>query len=307
MSQARRDTDDSRGTGPELMRLRYAGVCECCGSKLPAGTSAWYDRSRKKVRCQTCPHGGAVPVPEPAVALVGGTAGASAAREYQRRSQRRHERVEAAIKADALWRAEVKKDHPILGRVALALTPKPTEGPEPQSISAWRQGADGERKVGQHLDAWAASSGGLVLHDRRVPGTKANIDHIAINAAGVWVVDAKEYKGMVSISGSILSGPCLRVGGRERTRLTDGVLWQMERVAAALDAAAAGEPSPSVRGVLCFVGADWPLLRVPASINGVSVAWPAAVVKMLSQKGAGNDPAALDRWARALAEALPPA
>lgn len=51
----------------------------------------------------------------------------------QRRSQRRHEKVEAAIKADALWRAEVKREHPVLGRVALALTPRPTEGPEPQS------------------------------------------------------------------------------------------------------------------------------------------------------------------------------
>ena len=33
-----------------------------------------------------------------------------------------------------------------------------------------------------------------VMHDRRIRGTKANIDHIAIGPSGVWVIDAKRYK-----------------------------------------------------------------------------------------------------------------
>ena len=45
-----------------------------------------------------------------------------------------------------------------------------------------------------------------VLHDRRIPGSKANIDHIAITAAGIWVIDAKRYKGDVYAGHSLAEG-----------------------------------------------------------------------------------------------------
>ena len=48
----------------------------------------------------------------------------------------------------------------------------------------------------------------IALHDRRVPKGRANIDHIVIGAAGVYVVDAKHYKNAkISIrrSGGFLS------------------------------------------------------------------------------------------------------
>jgi Nuclease-related domain len=41
------------------------------------------------------------------------------------------------------------------------------------------------------------SEGMAVLHDRRVPGTRANIDHLLISSSGVFVVDAKRYGGRV--------------------------------------------------------------------------------------------------------------
>jgi hypothetical protein len=34
-----------------------------------------------------------------------------------------------------------------------------------------------------------------VLHDRRIPGTQANIDHIAITSTGIYVIDAKRHVG----------------------------------------------------------------------------------------------------------------
>ena len=45
-----------------------------------------------------------------------------------------------------------------------------------------------------------------LLHDRRIPRTKANIDHIAVTANGVYVVDAKKYRGrpQLRIEGGIL-------------------------------------------------------------------------------------------------------
>lgn len=305
MSQADVDGGQGAGAGSRLLRLRYAGACDRCEAALPAGTTAWYDRAVKKVRCQAChklpADTGSLP------AVPSGSAGSSAAREYERRAQRHHLRAQAAIAKDARWREQVKQEHPVLGRIAAAVTAKPTEGPEPQHVAARTTGADGERRVGERLDRWAKDTDGFVLHDRRIPGSKANIDHIAINCDGVWVIDAKEYKGAVAVSGGLLSRPELRVAGRLKTHLADGVLTQMQRVAGALDAAAGGQKRPPVYGVLCFVGGNWPLLGGTATVKGITVAWPAAVVKMLTPKGRLNDPTSLDPWVRTLAGAFPPA
>lgn len=300
-------TEAGGSTGPDLklMRLKYAGVCEVCQRQLPAGATAWYDRARRKVRCQRCP--GPLTGPIPALPVLSGTAGSSAAREYERRSQRHSRKVEAEIAADGAWREQVKRDHPLLGRAATAFTPKPKVGPEPLHVSAWKTGADGERKLGARLDHWAATTDGVVLHDRRIPRSRANIDHIVISSKGVWVIDAKEYKGMVSFTGGLLSKAELRVAGRRRTDLADGVRAQMGRIANVLDAAAAGRPRPPVHGVLCFVGAEWPLLARTFVINGVRVAWPTATVDLLTGKGQRNDRAELEHWAGALASAFPPA
>ena len=292
------------GQSPDakLMRLRYAGSCETCNATLSAGTTAWYDRSRRKVRCQSC-----LPSAPEAQPFASGTAGDSAAREYQRRSERHQQKVQTQLAEDAAWRKQVKHDHPILGGIVSLVTPKPAQGPEPQHVKAWKTGSDGERKVGARLDAWAEATGGRVLHDRRIPPGKANIDHIALNSESVWIIDAKEYKGTVSSSGGILTQPELHIAGRRKTHLADAVRSQMDRVAAALDAAAAGDRRPLVFGVLCFVGADWPLFGGTFTINGITVAWPAATVKLLTPKAGHNDPAQPDRWVRVLADAFPPA
>lgn len=114
---------------------------------------------------------------------------------------RRLAKLEADVDADTAWRAEVKAAHPILGRVAAAVTAKPTVGPEPQHVKAWTVGADGEQKVGHRLEDWAsAGENRVVLHDRRIHGTRANIDHLAICPAGVWVIDAREFAARSSTS-----------------------------------------------------------------------------------------------------------
>lgn len=63
----------------------------------------------------------------------------------------------------------------------------------------WARGAGGEERVAQllakHLDPSV-----VVLHDRAIARSRANIDHIAIAGSGVWVIDAKRYKGKVAVS-----------------------------------------------------------------------------------------------------------
>jgi hypothetical protein len=84
-----------------------------------------------------------------------------------------------------------------------------------------------------------------------------------------------------------------------RCKLVDGMLWQIERVQSVLGDAL------SVRGILCFVEADWPLVGGHFSVRGVRVAWPRRLPKELLQ----TVPPTIDAQtvARVLASAFPPA
>jgi hypothetical protein len=65
--------------------------------------------------------------------------------------------------------------------------------PSPDAV-AWRRGAVGERRTARLLGQlerheWA------ILQDLAVPGSPANIDHLAIGPGGVFVIDSKQYRG----------------------------------------------------------------------------------------------------------------
>src|SRR5579859_852074 len=60
-------------------------------------------------------------------------------------------------------------------------------GPK-SSTEAWALGAEGEERIGGLLTR-AVGQKGVVLHDRRMPGSRANLDHLVIVSSGVWVVD----------------------------------------------------------------------------------------------------------------------
>lgn len=143
-----------------------------------------------------------------------------------------------------------------------------------------------------------------VLHDRRIPGTKANIDHVVATRGGVFVVDAKRYvdrRPLLRVEGGILSPRVekLMVGGRDRTKLVDGVLGQVDRVRAAL-----GDETVPVIGVLCFVEADWPMIGGSFATRGIHVVWPRRLSKMLDEANGEVDVAAVrDRIAAVFAEA----
>lgn len=54
-----------------------------------------------------------------------------------------------------------------------------------------KAGQEGERLTAKILDAQAAQRGFTVLHDLRIPRSKANIDHIVVAGSIVWVIDSK--------------------------------------------------------------------------------------------------------------------
>lgn len=97
---------------------------------------------------------------------------------------------------------------------------------EPQSTASWARGAVGEEKLGARLDS-LLSPENQVLHDRRIPKTAANIDHIVVCPSGVVVIDAKRYQGRPTLQthGGLFSPRVekLVVGRRDCSKLVDGV------------------------------------------------------------------------------------
>jgi hypothetical protein len=69
--------------------------------------------------------------------------------------------------------------------------------PSPNA-AAWRRGAVGERRTARRLAA-LERHGWAVLHDLAVPGSTANIDHLAIGPGGVFVIDSKQYRGRLQL------------------------------------------------------------------------------------------------------------
>ena len=297
------------------MRLRYAGTCTRCGASLPAGTTADYDRASRTVACVTCssrvnseepndpaPAQGTVEpspasavgadplspglaaAPLPSLGLVDGQGGASAAAEFQRRHDARQERV--------------LNNHPRIGRFLLAAFD------DPPSTRAWSVGGEGERMLGEMLGAMANESL-RVLHDRRIPRSTANIDHLVVCPSGVFVVDAKRYRNArpeLRVEGGLLRPrvESLYVGGRDRTTLVTGMHKQVGLVRVAL----AHRPEIAVRGVLCFIDADWPMIGGSFTVNDVVVVWPKKLKALLTEPGPlGHEQIADLQWQ--LHEAFP--
>ena len=69
--------------------------------------------------------------------------------------------------------------------------------------------------------------GVVLVHHRRIPGSRTNIDHLAIGPGGVTVIDAKRSRGRVRVrrAGGLFgeSHERLLIAGREETKLVEGV------------------------------------------------------------------------------------
>jgi len=270
---------EMRGEGARRrLRLRYPTSCVLCHISLSRGSEAIWDNSTKEVTCLAC---GTAEAP-----IHPGVPGASASAEADRRRDRRVERVRHQYGDHAAAVAQEMAEHDVAG--------------------SWRKGSDGESRLATYI---AREVGDTVpaLHDRIIPGTKGNVDHIFVAPTGIWVVDAKSYTGKL-VRREV--GPLWRrdnevfVGGRNRTRLVKGVEWQVDAVIAAL------RPDPDLKGIevnaaLCFVDSEWGLFDSPFQIGNVWVLSPAALKKRLKKAG----PLSVERTrriARRLDLSLPP-
>jgi hypothetical protein len=137
---------------------------------------------------------------------------------------------------------------------------------------SWENGAIGEEGIGQIIEDLCSKYSFKFLHDRKIPGTKANIDHILITDRGIFVIDTKNYKGAVRIkeSGGLFwpLKETLLVGNRNQTKLVLGVKKQVELVSAAT---LQGGYKLPILGVLAFYKAEFPILFKPKKIDGVLI------------------------------------
>lgn len=258
-----------------------------CQSALPKGARAWWDRDTRTVRCEGCltstlPSSKRT---DPPSQPTSGIAGGSARHEYQRRHDKREQRI--------------LNEHPRIGKLLLAISN------EPQSTTAWERGAGGEEILGRRLDGCASPSV-VVLHDLRVPGRFSNIDHIVVTSDRVFVIDAKRYDGEIrrrECGNLFRSDVRLTVKGRDRTPLVWASLAQAALVSDALPGAPDG---PEVVPVLCFIHGEWPMFARPFAIDGVLVIWPNALADLVQANQDGPAARALE-VARTLGQRFRPA
>ena len=255
-----------------LTTVRYAAWCGC-GRYVAVGDVAGYEHVRRRVLCLDCVLPGGRSAPEEQGVGPGqgipppGRPGASSWREYSRLRRQRHE--------DLLER------WPHLGPAILSLSR------EPGSMRDWARASRGELRVGAALtrlaDDWV-----YALHDRRIPGRRLNIDHIAVGPSGVFVIDTKHQPGpevevRPPAPGAFGLVERLLVCGRDRTDFLGAMQRQVMAVQSALESMPDGPPV-HVRPMLCFAHTRLPLWR-RLSVDNVPIVGVRAMSRMVREDG----------------------
>lgn len=210
----------------------------------------------------------------PGGGAVIGSAGGSARRTYERRratsDARRTERlfralpraiVAAIVMGGLMAYTRQAFGVPIAALIGVVIL---LEAALPrQSTVAWATGAEGEERTASYLDP-LASEGYVVFHDRKIPLSKANVDHIVIGPTGVFVVETKNVAGDLRVRGDEV-----RIGGR-RIAIVEEVGREVDATWNAVASVLAPKGLPVI-AVVCAHRADLPFFRRSvASIRIVS-------------------------------------
>jgi hypothetical protein len=122
--------------------------------------------------------------------------------------------------------------------------------------------------------------------------------------AGVFVIDAKRYRGKVGAVDRGFQGERLFVNGRDRTKIVDGLDRQLKVVREALREI--GQDEVPVLGVLCFVKRNFVVGEGKQTVRGHLLVRPRPLARRLRAQGP-LAPDVIEAVARALAEVLPSA
>jgi Nuclease-related domain. len=165
----------------------------------------------------------------------------------------------------------------------------------PNHITAWATGAEGEARTARFLEPLRAE-GFAIFHDRRIPGGRANIDHIVIGPPGVYVIETKSLAGDLRIRrGEVY------VSGRRKTAMIEEVKREAlaVQVALAAELEALGLP---VIPVICVHRANLPWLGADA--GGVRIVSGKELVKGLRKAPVRLGPGEAERLVSAADQRL---
>lgn len=136
------------------------------------------------------------------------------------------------------------------------------------SATAWRAGAEGERRVAAALDPLAGPSV-VVLHDRLLNASrgKSNLDHIVVTSAGVFLCDAKMWVRAESVNGALFK---FRKATRDCPARREPASAEADKVMAMAESMSRRLREP-VAPVLVLAGDQADLFGGPKPVRGVLV------------------------------------
>jgi hypothetical protein len=106
---------------------------------------------------------------------------------------------------------------------------RPRSGEQAAAAGRWLAGAAGEEATARIL-APLTTQGWTILHDRSIPDSKANLDHIAIGPRGqVVVIDSKRWSAANGATVQARNGR-LWCGPHDRTQAVQTLLWETRTV-----------------------------------------------------------------------------
>jgi hypothetical protein len=149
---------------------------------------------------------------------------------------------------------------------------------------------------GRQLERLLIGADVCLLNDRRVPGSLASIDLLAVGPRGVTVIDASHETGRARVAAGRLL-----VNGHDRTGMVLDVLRQVEVIRLGL----ATHPNLPVTGAICWVEPDGLPRLHKLTVQDVHIEGPRALADELRRPGPLSS-ARVHRIANVLDRRLPP-
>jgi hypothetical protein len=275
-----------------VRRLSHAGHCSC-GQLIAVGDPAAWRPDDDRIWCLDCVASGVADAVLTAEAQAAETLAqpASVTRLHAITELRDGGRSASPgahrAREDALIREQ--------GRHPSALMMGMTDAPI--STQAWQAGsAEAERVVCDRLTELGQVVS--VLHGRRFPLARANVNHVVIGPNGVFVIAVKRYRNALL---TVQPPATLLVRGRDRSALITSMAAPIDAVRRVVDESEAdGLP---VTGVLCVMDARLqPFDRV--ELLGVAIRDADGTLDLVKDSGP-LDHAGRDGLARMIAARLP--
>lgn len=166
-----------------------------------------------------------------------------------------------------------------------------------QSTEAWAAGAQGEERTAALLEPVIGPTC-QVLHDRRIPRSRANVDHLVVQPSGVVIIDSKHY-----VRGVEVRRDGLHSSGRRLDKVIAGAQRQRAVVADVVG------PEVPVRVVLCFHGGPVTMSprRLAPVVDGVEICSGRRLLRVLSHPATDLRSIDVAEVTARLQAALPPA